>query len=117
MIMQHVYIHQSKNNHAYAKYCVRFDVPSVINSFPKNILDKIDTHSLQGFTRYIRDYILQTYQEICSCKLLYLWCTCIATGGNHDNLAINHLFVFYICHLYLSFIFIKIQIDLRMMYE
>ncbi len=25
---------------------------------------KIDTHSLQGFTRYIKDNILQSYQEI-----------------------------------------------------
>ncbi len=46
-------IHQPKTNHVYAKYCVHFDVPSVINSSPKAILDKIDTHSLQGFARYI----------------------------------------------------------------
>ncbi len=38
---------------------------SVINSSPKVKLDKVDTHSLQGFTRYIKDYILQSYQEIC----------------------------------------------------
>ncbi len=28
-------IHQPKINHVYAKYCVWFDVPSVINSSPK----------------------------------------------------------------------------------
>ncbi len=33
--------HQPKTNHVYAKYCVCFDVPSVINSSPKAILDKI----------------------------------------------------------------------------
>ncbi len=53
-------IHQRKTNHVYAKYCVCFDVPSVIYSSPKAILDKINTHSLQGFTRYIKDYILQS---------------------------------------------------------
>ncbi len=36
---------QPKTNHVYAKYCVNFDVPSVINSSPKAILDKIDTQS------------------------------------------------------------------------
>ncbi len=57
-------IHQPKTNHHFAKYCVCFDEPSVINSSPKAILDKIDTHSLQSFTRYIKDYILQSYQQI-----------------------------------------------------
>ncbi len=46
-------IHQPKTNHVCAKYCVLFDVPSVINNSPKAIIDKIDAHSLQGFTRYI----------------------------------------------------------------
>ncbi len=57
-------IHQPKTNHVYAKYCVHFDILSVINSSPKVLLYRIDTHRLQGFTRYIKDYILQSYQEI-----------------------------------------------------
>ncbi len=43
-----------------------------INSSPKAILDKIDTHSLQGFTRYIKDYILQSYHEICTVVNCYI---------------------------------------------
>ncbi len=39
---------------------------------PKAILDKIDIHSLQGFTRYIKDYILQSYQEICTVVNCYI---------------------------------------------
>ncbi len=65
-------IHQPKTNHIYAKYCVRFDEPSVINSSPKAILNKIDTHSLQGFTRYIKNHILQSYQEICTVVNCYI---------------------------------------------
>ncbi len=66
-------------------------IPSVINISPKAILDKIDTHSLQCFTRYIKDYILQSYQEICTVLNCYI-------------LAITYLsfiFIFYICLLYL----------------
>ncbi len=65
-------IHQPKTNHVYAKYWVRFDVPSVINNSPKAILDEIDTHSLQGFIRYIKDYVLQSYQEICTVASYYI---------------------------------------------
>ncbi len=39
----HYNIHKPKTNHVYAKYCVCFDVPTVINSSSKAILDKIDT--------------------------------------------------------------------------
>ncbi len=69
--MQHN-IHQPKTNNVYAKYSVHFDVPSVINSSPKTILDKIYTHSLQGITKYIKDYILQSYQEICTVVNCYI---------------------------------------------
>ncbi len=65
-------IHQTTTNHVYAKYCVHFDVPTVINSSPKAILDKIATQSLLGFTRYIKDYILQSYQEICTVINCYI---------------------------------------------
>ncbi len=113
-------IHQPKTNHVYAKYCVRFDVPSVINSSPKAIQYKIDTHSLQGFTRYIKNYILQSYQEICTVVNCYICGVSVSPQRayyTHNMTTCHHLFVFSICLLYLFFIFIKIQIDLRMMYE
>ena len=34
------------------------------------ILDKIDTHSLNGFTNYVKLFLLQTYQDTCN-WLLY----------------------------------------------
>ncbi len=68
MIMQHVYNITYTNLRLtmfMQKYCACFDVPSVINSSPKAILDKIDTNILQGFIRYIKNYILPSYQELC----------------------------------------------------
>ena len=29
-------------------------------------LDKIDTHSLNGFTNYVKLFLLQTYQDTCT---------------------------------------------------
>ncbi len=40
-------IHLFKPNHEYAKHCIRYDIPTVINSTPNNIIAKIYTHSLQ----------------------------------------------------------------------
>ncbi len=40
--------------HEYAKQCIRYDLPMLVNNTPKEILDKIDTHSLRGFAGYIK---------------------------------------------------------------
>ncbi len=39
-------IHHHELNTRHAKQCIRFDLPKVINSTPRQILDKIHTHSL-----------------------------------------------------------------------
>ncbi len=44
----------------------------VINSTPLMILEKIGTHSLHGFARYIKQYLLQSYQELCTTVNCYI---------------------------------------------
>ncbi len=56
-------IHEVKTNHTFAKHCVRFDILKIVYVTPNSILDKIHTHSLQGFSGYIMAHILQSYQE------------------------------------------------------
>ncbi len=34
--------------------CVRYKVPNIVNSTAINTIEKINTHSLKGFTGYIR---------------------------------------------------------------
>ncbi len=34
------------------------------NNSPNSILDEINTHSLQGFSGYIKAHLLESYQEI-----------------------------------------------------
>ena len=36
------------------------------------ILDKIDTHSLNGFTNYVKLFLLQTYQDTCTVPNCYI---------------------------------------------
>ncbi len=47
----------------FTKKCVRFDIPRSVNNCSNSILDKINTHSLQGFSGYIKTNYLQCYQE------------------------------------------------------
>ena len=35
-------------------------------------LDKIDTHSLNGFTNYVKLFLLQTYQDTCTVPNCYI---------------------------------------------
>ncbi len=56
----------------YAKQCILYDIPIAINNFPIEVLDKIDTHSLQCVAGYVKAYILQIYQETCTIVNCYI---------------------------------------------
>ena len=61
-----------KPNHEFARNCIRYQVPIVINNTSCEILNKIHTHSLQGFTRYIKVKTIESYQEICVIPNCYI---------------------------------------------
>ena len=67
-------IHHPFARHDYAQKCLRFDLPHVINNTPPIILDKVQTHSLSGFSWYIKQFILNSYQEACNIVNCYI-CT------------------------------------------
>lgn len=69
---QHNNIHLTLVKHDYAKYCLRFDLPRVINATPAIILDKISTHSLDGFSWYIKTHILESYKSDCTIDSCYI---------------------------------------------
>ena len=75
----HSYSTRTQNNlhvigtkHEFAKNCIRHDVIKTVNSTPDCILDKIDTHSLNGYARYIKHYILSSYHERCLIRNCYI---------------------------------------------
>ena len=65
-------IHQPYARHEYAKRCLRFDLPQIINSTPSHILDKVYTHSLNGYSWYIKQSIIKSYQENCIIQNCYI---------------------------------------------
>ncbi len=42
---------QLRPMHEYVKMCIRYNMPNTINNTTKNIIDKQNTHRMQGFFR------------------------------------------------------------------
>ncbi len=59
-------IHHPRGKHVFAKICIRFDMPRIVNKNSNSILNKINSHSLQGYTRYTKAHLLQSYKENCT---------------------------------------------------
>ncbi len=65
-------IHIARTNHKYADKCIRHSIPKTVNSTNNNIIDKINTHSLQGFSKYIKTIYLQSYSDTCTLYNCYV---------------------------------------------
>ncbi len=61
----HYNIRQMKPYHEYARKCLRYHIPFVINNVPLEIFEKIDTHNIEGSSGYIKLRHLQSYQDNC----------------------------------------------------
>ena len=53
-------------NTTFAQNSLLYAIPLLINSTPSLIMDKIHTHSLQGFSKFIKNHLLEKYQTMCS---------------------------------------------------
>ena len=52
--------------HTFAKNNIRFRIPNNFNNAPKNIIEKVSTHSLPGFIHYVKNYYLNQYSSVCN---------------------------------------------------
>ena len=59
-------IHTSMTRHEFAKKCLKYNLPHIINDTPELVWEKIVTHSLRGFAYYLKMYLLQKYQNVCT---------------------------------------------------
>ena len=55
-----------------AQKSLKLNITNIVNGTPDIILDKIDTHSLNGFTNYVKLFLLQTYQDTCIVPNCYI---------------------------------------------
>ena len=58
--------------HSYMKKFIRYSLSQIINETPNCILNKINTHSIQGYANYIKQHILDTYEYECRLSKCYV---------------------------------------------
>ena len=58
--------------HLYAEQSLRYIIPHTVNETPRCILDKVNTHSLDGMSRYIKNYFIESYESKCKLKPCYV---------------------------------------------
>ena len=51
---------------------VRNYLPTFLCQFPSVIIDKVDTHSIQGFSRYCKNYFIDGYGSPCVIEDCYI---------------------------------------------
>ncbi len=59
-------LHIRRTNPEFAKMCVRHNVLILVNNIDRLIKDQFQTHSLQGFTRYMKNKFVQQYAQSCT---------------------------------------------------
>ena len=65
-----LFINQVDNK--FAQESLIFDIPKVINSTDDNILNKIYSHSLKGFSNYVKSFFLNKYTYECTVYDCYI---------------------------------------------
>ena len=75
-----------------ARKSVRYHLPSLLRSMPQCVIEKIQTHSLNGFSLYLKKQILSQYNDYCSiincyiCGIHALLMLCAFLNGNSNCL-------------------------------
>ena len=64
-------IHQTSNTSS-GSNCVRYFIPKLLSDIPQSIKDKIETHSLHGFSVYVKNYFIEQYTILCEIENCYV---------------------------------------------
>jgi hypothetical protein len=65
-------IHRNRVSHSYATQSISYNIPIAINEQPDLIKDKFLTHSLNGFSLYVKQYLISKYSDICEIPNCYI---------------------------------------------
>ena len=53
------------------KKCLKYNLPHSVNATPAIVVEKIQTHSLRGFTTYAKQFLIQKYTDTCAIQNCY----------------------------------------------
>ena len=61
-----------QSRHIYVNKSVRHRLPDLYNNCPLNIKEKVHKHSFPGFTKYIKQHIINFYSATCTLPNCYV---------------------------------------------
>jgi len=59
-------LHVPRIKHEYARQCIQYTIAVAFNNCPILIKEKIYTHNLTSYIKYVKNHFLNGYSEICS---------------------------------------------------
>ena len=65
-------LHIPITRHKFAENCIRFQIPLIINDINDNIVSKVNTHSMHGYSQYIKHFFNSQYSDICQIENCYI---------------------------------------------
>lgn len=61
-----------KFKHSFMNNSIRYRIPDIFNKTTTNITDKIHTHSLLGYKKYIKRCYITSYKDSCNIRNCYI---------------------------------------------
>ena len=58
--------------HTFARKCIRYSLPNLINETSSDIIDKVYTHGVNGFKLYVKKCIILKYSDTCHIVNCYI---------------------------------------------
>ena len=59
-------------HHTFSKQCIRYELIHILNETPEIVKDKVNTHSIQGFSVYLKQYYIKNYETDCHIPNCYI---------------------------------------------
>ena len=69
---QSSYLHVPRKNTELGKKSLCYSLPVLVNSQPKCIVEKVETHSLHGFSFYAKNVFISSYKSQCTKQNCYI---------------------------------------------
>ena len=66
------YIMLNQPNTVLSRESVRYKIPQIMLNAPECITDKIETHSIDGFSRYAKNHLIANYYSYCQDENCYV---------------------------------------------
>ena len=55
-----------KVNHEFARKCIRYDIPVIVNNLPASLLSKVHSHSIKNLMHTYKQMLIRSYKENCT---------------------------------------------------